>query len=241
MRFRLTLLISLIELSLLAGSAPAQCCYIAPPPAPDMRNPGFYYTSIYGITYGPNYVVRPPFPPFQGMLLGPPPPPPAGPGGAAAVGGSLGFPSHLYARSPRDFFMVDVDPVASPYSYGGGSPLYGSGGYGGYGEGGGYGAVRGGGGVMIDIRGGGPMGAGGMAATPWSHGTAPWANGCRRTALTATTRNSPAKDRRAACVSAVRGEARHQGAVVLSRKRILSSACGLARLARWTHPFSRSV
>ena len=117
MRFRLTVLVSLIELSLLASSAPAQCCYIAPPVAPDMRNPGFYWTNPYGVTYGPNYCVQPPFPPFQGMILGPPKPPPGGPGGpgaAGGMGGSLGFPSHLYARSPRDYFMIDMDPGVQP-------------------------------------------------------------------------------------------------------------------------------
>jgi hypothetical protein len=55
-------------------------------------------------------------------------------GAAAGMGpGSLGFPSHLYARSPRDYFMIDVDPANSPYTYGAGSPLYGNGGNGGNG------------------------------------------------------------------------------------------------------------
>ena len=29
-----------------------------------------------------------------------------------------GFPRHLWARSPRDFFMYDVGPAPSPYNYG---------------------------------------------------------------------------------------------------------------------------
>ena len=40
------------------------------------------------------------------------------------------FPSHLYARGPRDYFMIDVDPANSRYTYGAGSPLYGQGGNG---------------------------------------------------------------------------------------------------------------
>jgi hypothetical protein len=90
-----------------------------------MCNPGFYYTNPWGITYGPNYNVLPPCPPFQGMLPGPQGPAAGAAGGpAGGAGGSLGFPSHLYARSPRDYFMIDVDPRTSPYYYGASSPLY---------------------------------------------------------------------------------------------------------------------
>jgi hypothetical protein len=125
MRAILTSLVLLLAVGLLVPAASAQCCYIQPPPAPDMLGPGFLWTSPYGITYGPNYIVRPPFPPFQGMIPAPPRPP-AAPGcpNYGAQGGSLGFPSHLYARSPRDYFMIDVNPSANPYSYGGTSPLY---------------------------------------------------------------------------------------------------------------------
>jgi hypothetical protein len=123
MRAILTSLVLLLAVGLLAPAASAQCCYIPPPPAPDMLGPGFVWTSPYGITYGPNYYVRPPFPPFQGMIPAPPKPPPGSPQ-MGMQGGSLGFPSHLYARSPRDFFMIDVNPAANPYSYGGTSPLY---------------------------------------------------------------------------------------------------------------------
>jgi hypothetical protein len=86
-----------------------------------MCNPGFYFRDCCGNVYGPNYNVMPPFPPFQGMLLGP-----GGLGGAGGPGGpgSLGFPTHRFARSPRDYFMIDVDPRVSPYTYGATSPLY---------------------------------------------------------------------------------------------------------------------
>ena len=60
----------------------------------------------------------------QGMIFAPPKPPPGAMPGMGMPGGSLGFPNHLYARSPRDYFMIDVDPLANPYSYGGVSPLY---------------------------------------------------------------------------------------------------------------------
>ncbi len=128
MRAILTSLVLLLAVGLLVPAASAQCCYIPPPPAPDMLGPGFQWTSPYGVTYGPNYIVRPPFPPFQGMIFAPPKPPPSnGPAGCpnyGAQGSSLGFPAHLYARSPRDFFMIDTNPAANPYSYGGTSPLY---------------------------------------------------------------------------------------------------------------------
>jgi hypothetical protein len=135
------LLASLFGLGLVATSASAQCCYLMPPRAPDMCGPGFYCTNWCGAVFGPNYCVRPCFPPFQGMMFGPPNKggpgaaamgaysPGGGPGGPMMYGGppgSLGFPMHLYARSPRDYFMVDVDPANSPYTYGAASPLYGA-------------------------------------------------------------------------------------------------------------------
>ena len=87
------------------------------------------------MVYGPNYYVRPCFPPFQGAVLGPTmptrPASPAAPGGperGAALGllaqrprgnaGGAAFPSHLFSRSPRDFFMADTDPRVSPTAYG---------------------------------------------------------------------------------------------------------------------------
>lgn len=74
------------------------------PKAPDMTGPGFYYTNCYGVTYGPNYCVTPPFAPCNGPL-------PAF--GAAAMNQKpkaypgMSFPTHPYVRSARDYFMVD--------------------------------------------------------------------------------------------------------------------------------------
>jgi hypothetical protein len=91
------------------------------PQAPDACGPGYYWTDACGCVYGPIYCVRPCFPPFNGILPGPAgrcppgpgapnlppafafPPPAAGPGLPAVPI----FPSHPYARSPRDFFMLD--------------------------------------------------------------------------------------------------------------------------------------
>lgn len=108
---------ALLSFSLGASLAHAQVyggCYYPPiPQAPDACGPGFYWTSVCGLTYGPAHCVYPPFPPFQGMVPGPPPPKfgPGGPGGVCGPGGPCGpagsptFPTHPYARSPRDFFM----------------------------------------------------------------------------------------------------------------------------------------
>jgi hypothetical protein len=78
-----------------------------PPQAPNACGPGFYCTNGYGMVYGPNYWVRPPFEPFQGFR---PPVNPSGGrgcgcGGEQGPGGVPAFPMHPFARSPRDFFM----------------------------------------------------------------------------------------------------------------------------------------
>jgi hypothetical protein len=96
--------------ALMAPLACAQCYYPPIPQAPDMCGPGSYCRGRCGMVYGPNYCVRPPYPPFQGMIPGPPPPRPGGvqgPYGGNAMGppGSPLFPTHPYARGPRDFFM----------------------------------------------------------------------------------------------------------------------------------------
>ena len=80
------------------------------PTAPDMMGPGFYYTNCYGVTYGPNYCVTPPFAPCNGPL-------PAFcplPGYGSGLGNQnnkaypgMSFPTHPYVRSSRDYFMVD--------------------------------------------------------------------------------------------------------------------------------------
>jgi hypothetical protein len=59
---------------------------------------GFYNTGRCGGVYGPNYNLYPPFPPFQGVQ-------PSSSCGQQQQG--MQFNSHPYARSPRDFFMVD--------------------------------------------------------------------------------------------------------------------------------------
>lgn len=59
------------SLHLLATAALGQCPYYYPPRAPDMTGPGIYLQSNCGITFGPSHCVRPPFEPFQGMLLAP--------------------------------------------------------------------------------------------------------------------------------------------------------------------------
>ena len=74
------------------------------PTAPDMMGPGFYYTNCYGVTYGPNYCVTPPFAPCNGPL-------PAF--GSSAMNQKpkaypgMSFPTHPYVRSSRDYFMID--------------------------------------------------------------------------------------------------------------------------------------
>ena len=91
--------------------------------APDMMGPGFYTLCPNQVWYGPNYCVTPPFPPFQGVLPGkqgqqiqatlPSAFSPTYAGYFRNYGGYPGqpaqtqsaFPTHPYARSPRDFFM----------------------------------------------------------------------------------------------------------------------------------------
>ncbi len=91
-----------------AAPAKAQYCYVLPPPqAPDACNGGYYAQNSYGAWYGPNYYVYPPYPPFNGMVPGPPNCG-AGGGAGAGVGGSPAFPSHPFARGPRDFFMYEA-------------------------------------------------------------------------------------------------------------------------------------
>jgi hypothetical protein len=102
---------------------PYQQLYCYPPylpAAPDMCGPGYVCVNNCGMPYGPNYCVRPPFPPFNGMIPGPPPGyfrnyagtapgagcPPGSPGSPGSPWGSPVFPTHPWARSPRDFFMV---------------------------------------------------------------------------------------------------------------------------------------
>src|SRR5262245_37326120 len=64
--------------------------------APDACGPGYISYNYYGAPYGPNYAIQPAWPPFNGLL-----PPPN-------WGGGQGMARHPYARSPRDFFMLDL-------------------------------------------------------------------------------------------------------------------------------------
>jgi len=79
------------------------------PPAPDACGPGFIDLNCCGCPYGPNYCVRPPWEPFNGLR-----PSLQGPAGAGQLAGLpmqgrapaiASFPTHPFARSPRDFFM----------------------------------------------------------------------------------------------------------------------------------------
>jgi hypothetical protein len=64
------------------------------PQAPDACGPGSYCTNYCGTVYGPNYYLRPPWPPVGTV--------------APCLSGPQ-FPVHPFARSPRDFFMW-MDP-----------------------------------------------------------------------------------------------------------------------------------
>jgi len=114
---------------------PTPCFYPAIPQAPDIcGGRGYYSANCYGQPYGPNYCVHPPFPPYNGALptpkipippvksalLPPTPPPPCGPPPSPL------FTPHPYARSPRDYFMVDepdfyYPTLPSGYGVGGSS------------------------------------------------------------------------------------------------------------------------
>ena len=118
---RSSLILPLIVLSLhLAANGVSAQTYFAPPRAPDMLNPGYYYQTQNGTIYGPNYFVRPCFQPHQGMIRGPGQAGCSSPyqGPAGNPSGGAAFPSHLFSRSPRDFFMVETDPRSRPVTYG---------------------------------------------------------------------------------------------------------------------------
>jgi hypothetical protein len=81
----------------MASTASAQI-YISPvtryplPYAPGTYGTGFYTICPDGTAFGPNYCVYPPFPPVSGIR-------------PCFAAPNIGFPSHPFARSPRDFFM----------------------------------------------------------------------------------------------------------------------------------------
>jgi hypothetical protein len=78
------------------------------PPAPDACGPGYIALNCCGCPYGPNYCLRPPWEPFNGLRPGL-----GGPAGLPSpaslpqlgMGGQPSFPTHPFARSPRDYFM----------------------------------------------------------------------------------------------------------------------------------------
>lgn len=101
MKATLPWLAAILAVVLAGSAAKAQCFGRCIPQAPDACGPGYYAPNIYGAYYGPNYYLRPPYPPFNGIA------PPCIRIGGPSQPGSPAFPTHPYARSPRDFFMVD--------------------------------------------------------------------------------------------------------------------------------------
>ncbi len=75
--------------------------YPCAPQAPDACNCGYFCTNNCGLVYGPNYCLRPPWPPFNGLR-----PSMQECQGGGGQGGIPGFPVHPFARSPRDYFMI---------------------------------------------------------------------------------------------------------------------------------------
>lgn len=61
---------------------------------PDACGPGYYTVNQCGAVYGPNYCLYPSFPPFNGVRPCFKQEPPK-------------CVTHPFARSPRDFFMLD--------------------------------------------------------------------------------------------------------------------------------------
>jgi hypothetical protein len=119
-------LAALLLAFLAASPGRANPWVVYPPVAPDACGPGWYNTGPCGMVYGPNHWLRPGWDPFNGLVprYGQPsspgngglPPlptladmaaPHANNGHTPGLPSSPVFPSHPYARSPRDFFMLD--------------------------------------------------------------------------------------------------------------------------------------
>jgi hypothetical protein len=123
---------AIVAAVLAASTADAQNFGRCVPQAPDCCGPGYYAPNWFGVNYGPNYNLYPGYSPYNGPVGFPSfnarggAQGGFGPGGAGGSGGSgaappLSFPTHPYARSPRDFFMVDDEssraPVPSGYGF----------------------------------------------------------------------------------------------------------------------------
>src|SRR5690348_3342698 len=109
--------VSWLGVLLLAGAAVpavhAQPCGWCSFPAPDACGPGYYCQGPCGAVYGPNYCLRPPFPPFQGFL---PPAQHCGPSAGGPLASPV-FPTHPYARGPRDYFMLEESDLTARLSF----------------------------------------------------------------------------------------------------------------------------
>lgn len=113
-------LFATLTMIFIAANASVHAGYPVVPAAPSAYGPGYYCVGYCGGIYGPNYHLRPAHPPFNGMVF--PPKAPAYPGygspyghgyggGAGGAGAVTGpppvFPTHPFARSPRDYFMEE--------------------------------------------------------------------------------------------------------------------------------------
>ena len=94
---------ALVVAAVTASFAHAQSYYPCLPQAPDACGPGYYNRHPCGMVYGPNYWMYPCCPPFNGLLPSLKPCPEKQPG----YGQVPGFPTHPYARGPRDYFMLE--------------------------------------------------------------------------------------------------------------------------------------
>ncbi len=132
MKASLSCLGALLAVGAAASGVQAQYMFFGGGQSPDACGPGHYCTNWCGTPHGPSYCVRPPWEPFNGILPGPREPgfPGYGPQpgfrepGFPGYGPQPGFPTHPgykpgrqvltpvfpthpYARSPRDYFMVE--------------------------------------------------------------------------------------------------------------------------------------
>src|SRR5437762_12204707 len=120
MRLTLALASAGMALALSASPASAQCCCPCPicvPQAPNTYGPCYFAVHCEGGVYGPNYCLRPCFPPFQGMVF---PPKTKGKGVQQAGGPSGGLPPPG-AFCPPGMVPTPSGAVAGP---GPGAPGY---------------------------------------------------------------------------------------------------------------------